>query len=62
MDNLQNNIQEEKGIYLTSADILSSRNKELPDIYYETELSDEKSFKIKEKIMNIKKNEWKWNI
>jgi hypothetical protein len=50
MDNLQNNIQEEKGIYLTSADILSSRNKELPDIYYETELSDEKSFRIKEKI------------
>ena len=50
MDNLQNNFQEQNGIYLTSADILSSRNNELPDIYNETELYEDKSFRIKEKL------------
>ena len=50
MDNLQNNFQEQNGIYLTSADILSSRNNELPDIYNETDLYEDKSFRIKEKL------------
>ena len=50
MDNFQNNFQEENGIYITSPNILSSRNIELPDIDNETEMYEEQLFNIKEKI------------